>query len=63
VFVPWRGRRLGDAEGEHCRSEQPHEGVRTQLVPRVRSHAWTEGSKAGSIFANIRKINGRTLPL
>ena len=63
VFVPWRGRRFGDAEGEHCRGEQPHEGVRTRLVPGVRSHALTEGSNAGSIFANIQKINGRPLPL
>jgi hypothetical protein len=33
------------------------------LVPGVRSHALTEGSNASSIFANIRKINGRALPL
>jgi hypothetical protein len=63
VFVPWRGRRFDDAEREYSRSEQPHEGVQMGSAPGVRSHAVTDGSNANLIVANIRKIDGRTLPL
>ena len=62
VLVPWRGRRLSGAEGDHRRSEQPHQSAPTQRAIGVRIRALIESSNPGSIYADARRVNGLALP-
>jgi hypothetical protein len=64
VLVPWCRKRISGAEGGHHRSEQPYHDAPTQRALGVRIRASTENSsKAGSIYADVRRVNGLALPL
>ena len=63
VLVPWCGRRVSGAEGGHRRSEQPYHDAPTQRALGGRIRASTKNSNAGSIYAEVRRVNGLALPL